>query len=97
MKIVFLAFFEAKMTRIVILDQKLIVPNVYQQFWVHFDWFLSLFQTLDVKYLLSVFNLKVHKNHTFWSQILFFKNFPMVFWSPTPSYVKGALENPAGG
>jgi len=42
----FLAFFEAKMTKIVILDQKLIVPNDYQQFWVHFDWFLSLFQTL---------------------------------------------------
>jgi len=30
----FLAFFEAKMTKIVILDQKLIVPNDYQQFWV---------------------------------------------------------------
>ena len=45
----FLAFFEAKMTKIVILDQKLIVPNDYQQFWVHFEWFLSLFQILDVK------------------------------------------------
>ena len=32
-------FFEAKMTKIVILDQKLIVPNVNQQFWVHYDWF----------------------------------------------------------
>ena len=42
MKIVFLAFFEAKVTKIVILDQKLIVPNDYQQFWVHFDWFLSI-------------------------------------------------------
>ena len=39
----FFAFFEAKMTKIVILDQKQIVPNDYQQFWVHFDWFLSLF------------------------------------------------------
>ena len=66
----FLAFFEAK---IVILDQKQIVPNDYQQFWVHFDWFLSLFQTLDVKYLLSLFKLKVCKNCTFWSQILFLK------------------------
>ena len=37
------------MTKIVILDQKLIVPNDYQQFWVHFEWFLSLFQILDVK------------------------------------------------
>ena len=42
------------MTKIVILDQKLIVPNDYQQFWVHFDWFLSLIQTLDVKYLFTV-------------------------------------------
>jgi len=47
----FLAFFEAKMTKIVILDQKQIVPNDYQHFWVHFDWFLSLSQTSDVKYL----------------------------------------------
>ena len=38
----FLAFFEAKMTKIVILDQKLIVPNDYLQFWAHFEWFLSL-------------------------------------------------------
>ena len=52
------------MTKIVILDQKQIVPNDYQQFWVHFDWFLSLFQTSDVKYLLSLFKLKVHKNCT---------------------------------
>ena len=49
MKIDFLAFFEAIMTTIVILDQKLLVPNDYQQFWVHFEWFLSLFQILDVK------------------------------------------------
>ena len=39
MKNDFLAFFEAKMTKIVILDQKLIVPNDNQQFWVHYDWF----------------------------------------------------------
>ena len=49
MKIVFLAFSEAKITKIVIQDQKLIVPNDYQQFWVHFEWFLSLFLILDVK------------------------------------------------
>ena len=47
MKFIFLAFFEAKMTKIVIL--KLIVPNDNQQFWIHFDWFLSLFQILDEK------------------------------------------------
>ena len=49
MKIDFLAFFEAKMTKIDILNPKLIVPNDYQQFWVHFEWFLSLFQISDVK------------------------------------------------
>ena len=42
------------MTKIVILDQKQIVPNNYQQFWVRFDWFLSLFQTSDVKYISTV-------------------------------------------
>ena len=81
------------MTKIVILDQKQIVPNDYQQFWVHFDWFLSLFQTLDVKYLLSLFKLKVHKNHTFWSKTLIFKNFYRVFWSPTLSYIKKSGQN----
>ena len=49
MKFGFLAFFEAKLTKIGILDQKLIVPNDYQEFWVHFEWFLSLFQNLDIK------------------------------------------------
>ena len=48
-KFSFSAFFEAKMTKNVILDQKIIVPNDYQQFWVHFEWFLSLFQISDVK------------------------------------------------
>ena len=85
MKFGFLAIFEAKMTKIVILDQKLIVPSDYQQFWVHFHWFLSLIQTLDEKYLLSLFKLKVCKNRTFPSQTLFFKKFPMVVWSSTPS------------
>ena len=30
------------MTKISNLNTKLIVPNDYQQFWVHFEWFLSL-------------------------------------------------------
>ena len=81
------------MTKIVILDQKLIVPNDYQQFWVRFDWFLSLFQISDVKYLFSLFKLKVCKNHTFWSKILFFKIFSMVLWSPTSSYIKKLGQN----
>ena len=37
------------MTKIVILNQKLIVSNDYLEFWEHFEWFLSLFQILDVK------------------------------------------------
>ena len=48
-KIRFLAFFDAKMTKIVILDQKLIVTNDYLQFWAHFEWSLSLFQISEVK------------------------------------------------
>ena len=32
----FLAFFEAKRTKIVILDQKIIDPDDYHHFWVHF-------------------------------------------------------------
>ena len=52
-KIRFFAFFEAKMTKIDILNPKLIVPNDYQQFWVHFEWFLSLFQIFDEKWLSS--------------------------------------------
>ena len=43
LKFGFLAFFEAKMTKIDILNPKLIVPDDYQQFWVHFEWFLAHF------------------------------------------------------
>ena len=53
MKFLFFAFFEAKMTKIVILDQKLIVPDDYQQFWVHFEQFLATFHISDEKWLLS--------------------------------------------
>ena len=76
------------MTKIVILDQKLIVPNDYLQFWAHFEWILSLFQISEVKQLLSQFKLKVRKNGTFRSQNPFLKNFPLLFWSLTPSYAK---------
>ena len=37
------------MTKIDILNLKLIDPDDYQQFWVHFEWFLSFFQISDVK------------------------------------------------
>ena len=45
----FFPFLEAKMTKIVMLDQKLIVENDYQLFWVHLEWFLSLFQNSDIE------------------------------------------------
>ena len=48
-KLSFLVIFEGKMTKIVILDQKIIVPNDYQQFWVHFELFLALFHISDEK------------------------------------------------
>ena len=39
----FMAFFEAKMTKMDSLNPKLIVPDYHQQFWVHFERFLGLF------------------------------------------------------
>ena len=48
----FLAFFEAKMTKIDILNPKLIAPDDYQQFWLHFEWYLALFHLSDEKWLL---------------------------------------------
>ena len=53
LEICFLTFFEAKMTKIDILNPKLIVPGDYQQFWVYFEWFLALFHISDEKWLLS--------------------------------------------
>ena len=49
----FLAFFEAKMTKIDLLNQKLIVTNDYQRFLAHLDWFLAIFHISDVKPELS--------------------------------------------
>ena len=49
----FLAFFEAKMAKIDIQTLKLNVPDDYIQFWVHFEWFLELFQISDEKWLFS--------------------------------------------
>ena len=53
MKFGFFGFFEAKITKIDILTLKLIVPDDYQQFLVHFEWFLALFHISDEKWLLS--------------------------------------------
>ena len=81
------------MTKIDILNPKLIIPNDYQQFWVHFEWFLALFHITDEKWLLSLFKQKVCKNDTFCSQNQFFKNFPRSFLSPNPSYAKKSGQN----
>ena len=76
------------MTKIDFLNLKLIVPNNYQQFLVHFEWFLALFQISDVKPELSPVELKVCKNGIFWGKNLFQKNFSRLFLSPNQSYVK---------
>ena len=89
----FLAFFWAKMAKIVIQNLKLIVTNDYQQFQAHFEWFLSLFQISDEKYELSLVAIKVHKNGIFWAKILFLKKFPRLFLSPNPSYMKKLGQN----
>ena len=62
----FLALFVAKMTKIDIQNPKQIVTNDYQQFWAHFEWFLSLFQISHVKYEFLLIKLKVHKNGISW-------------------------------
>ena len=48
------------MAEIVILDQKLIFPNDYQKFWVHFGWFLLLFKILIRKMSYKTFK-QFHK------------------------------------
>ena len=56
------------MTKIDILTLKLIVPDDYQQFWVHFEWFLALFHISNEKWLLSKVQTKSTQNGTLWSQ-----------------------------
>jgi len=84
----FFGLFWAKMNKIGIQNPKLIVPNDYQQFLAHFEWFLALFQISDVKPELSPVELKVCKNGIFWAKNLFQKNFSRLFLSPNQSYVK---------
>ena len=43
------------MTKIDILNTKLIIPDDYQQFWVHFELFLALFHISDEKWLSILF------------------------------------------
>ena len=59
------------MTKIGIQNPKLIVTNDYQNFWAHFDWFLSLFQISFVKPELLPVELNVSKNGIFWAKNLF--------------------------
>ena len=61
----FFGLFWAKMNKIGIQNPKLIVPNDYQQYLAHFEWFLALFQISDVKPELSPVELKVCKNGIF--------------------------------
>ena len=69
------------MTKILILDQKQIISNDYQQFWVHFNWFLSLFS--NSRNISVTVQAKSTQNCTFGLKPYFLKNFPMVVWSPT--------------
>ena len=93
LEIRFWVFFEAEMTKIDILNQKLIVTNDYQQFCAHFDWFLSLLQISGVKPELLPVKLKICKNGIFWAKNLFQKFFPRLFLSPNQSYVKKLGQN----
>ena len=81
------------MTKIGIQNPKLIVTNDYQNFWAHFDSFLSLFQISDVEPGLLPVKLKVRKNGIFWAKSLYQKKFPMLFLSPHQSYVKKLGQN----
>ena len=56
------------MTKIDVQNPKLIVPDDYQQFWEHFEWFLGLFHIFDEKWLVLPAEQKVCKTGTFWSQ-----------------------------
>ena len=89
----FLGLFGAKMTKIGIPNPKLNVTNDNQQFWAHFEWFLSFFQISDVKPELSPVKLKVRKNAICWAKNLFLKNFPRLFLSPNQSYVNKLGQN----
>ena len=61
---------KAKIAKIDILNLKLIVPDDYQQFLAHFEWFLALFIFLMLTLELSWFKRKVRKNGIFWAKNL---------------------------
>ena len=82
------------MTKIDIQNPKQIVTNDYQQFWGHFEWFLSLFQISDVKHeFMLMLKLKVCKNGISWAKNLISKKCPGLFLSPNPRYVKKLGQN----
>ena len=79
--------FRAKRSEIGIQNPKLIVTYDYQQFLVHFDWFLSLkFQIKKTCIVTS--QAKSKKNGIFCAKNLFQKFFSKLFLSPNQSYVK---------
>ena len=53
------------MNKIGIQNPTPIVTNDYQQLFAHFEWFLSLFQILDIKHEFLQVKLKV-RNGIFW-------------------------------
>ena len=71
------------MTKIDILHPKLIVPDEYQQFWVHLEWFLALFHISVEKWLLSQFKQKVAKMVLFGLKSYLKKIFLGYFYPPT--------------
>ena len=91
----FFGLFWAKMNKIGIQNPKLIVPNDYQQYLAHFEWFISLFQISDIKheFLKAKVKLKVRKTGIFWAKNLILKKFPRLFLSSNPSYVKNLGQN----
>ena len=80
------------MTKIVILDQKLIVPNDYLQFWVHFEWFLSFFLNFGCKIAIFTVQAKSTQKWYFLVSNPILKNFLMVFWPPIPSHAKNWVK-----
>ena len=70
------------MNKIGIQNPTPIVTNDYQQLFAHFEWFLSLFQILDIKHEFLQVKLKVQIKGNFWAKNLIFENFPRLIWPP---------------
>ena len=82
------------MTKISILNIKLIVPNNYQQFWVHFEWFLSLFQIVNFGCKIAAVTVqpKSTQKWYFFVSNPIFKKISLVILSHNPSYAKNRVK-----